>query len=187
MSDLDQNSKVGTSTDELSQRRRALLKGSAVAIPAILTLRSGSAFAATSLSCAAKTQKPNPVPVAASTLDDNWYRIQTKCRELTLVSSPSDPKITVFKKPNTSKWYNVNTDSSNVSVAFVQSGPISDRKMKSNNGTGAEYSYISTTDCNVLAQVNANGKITGVIGASASGFPFASDSCVASLNQGILP
>jgi len=51
MSDLDNNSKLGISTDELSRRRRDLIKGSAVAIPAILTLRSGSALADTSASC----------------------------------------------------------------------------------------------------------------------------------------
>ena len=86
MSDLDHNSKVGISTDKLSQRRRALIKGSAVAIPAILTLRSGSALAATSTLLA--LQKSRQQILLDSCYNcfglegDTWLRQSTDCRVL---------------------------------------------------------------------------------------------------------
>ncbi len=97
MSDLDHNTKVGISTDELSQRRRALLKGSAVAIPAILTLRSGSALAATSRLLRCKTRRLIQYrSLSRSTTDDSWFRIKTSAENL---SGAAYIKITVFKMP----------------------------------------------------------------------------------------
>ena len=189
MSDLDHNSKVGTSADKLSQRRRALIKGSAVAIPAILTLRSGSALAATSSTCFEKYSNSSPAGVVAN--DDIWFREKTDCRVLTKSQSPSvtvyrDPATPLTSPPSTStKWYSVDNDNSNVNLAFVDKLNGGSTKMISNNGnttTGVTYDYNTTTSCYVLVHVDANGDKTTVVGISTSEFLIASDSCYASLH-----
>ena len=193
MSDLDQNPKVGTSTDDLLQRRRALLKGSAVAVPAILTLRSGSALAATSISCIQKVQgaipPETPPTTVADPAADTWLRQSTHCRTLTNGSGT----ITVFRDPNTpllspetnaTKWYNINTDTSNVANAFVYQNS---NKMKDANGTGNIWDYNAANDnvCYVLMKVNSDGSFPNpqVYGAFTS-VSLNSESCMASLSQG---
>ena len=180
MSDLDHNSKVGTATDKLSQRRRALIKGSVVAIPAILTLRSGSALAATSVNCI-KTFPLVPHPLAVSTTPDGWHRAGTDCRTLSNKVGDTTTTLAVYKDPtdtsNTPKWYELTTDNRN-SVYFVdQNG----NGMKDNSGTSWKIDTNST--CNVLVQVNAAGNPTGVVGApETTSYSFAADSCYDSLH-----
>lgn len=164
--------------DKLSPKRRALIKGSALAIPAILTLRSGSALAATSISCALKTQDnpPTSKPSAVSTTDDNWLRSPTQCRTLTPSNPPATP-FDVYQDPtNPTYWYNVAVSNADTSVAFVDgaSGIMTN--------AGLNYTYSGSSTCYVLIQVDANGTQTNVVGASTSGFPFASDSCYQSLH-----
>lgn len=210
MSDLDQNSKVGTATDELSQRRRALLKGSAGVVPAILTLRSGSTLAATSISCVTKVQSANPAvrppAIVEDAAVDTWLRQETKCRLLTNTLDPRDV-INVFQDPSdTDRWYKVDTTNSNKAVAFVDDGDNvqirsrngkkpksggqepnnigSGLQMKSNNGT---YTVSETKVCYVLVQVGPNGSQPNpkVYGASNAAV-LNSESCTSSLiNQPI--
>ena len=184
MSDLDQNSKVGTATDELSQRRRALLKGSAGVVPAILTLRSGSALAATSISCVTKVQSATPPATPPATVEDpavdTWLRQSTDCRQLTNTVSSGDV-VTVFKDPDEPKWYKIDTTNADEKVAFVDgvSG-----QMKSNNGIEPfqTYAFSETKTCYVLVQVGPNGSQpdSKVYGASTSAV-LNSESCATSL------
>ena len=210
MSDLDQNSKVGTATDELSQRRRALLKGSAGVVPAILTLRSGSALAATSISCVTKVQSANPAvrppAIVEDAAVDTWLRQETKCRVLTNTSNLNE-EVIVFQDPgNSKKWYKVDTTNSNEAVAFVDDGGNGEIKrkkgnrprfggqepnnigsglqMKSNNGNDPfqTYTYTKTKTCYVLVQVGPNGSQPNpkVYGASNAAV-LNSESCASSL------
>lgn len=107
-----------------SSKRRALIKGSATAVPMILTLRSGAAFAAISaVNCASNTQSflaanPGSAPVVLNEgSDDNWVRVQTTGRNIKIISlNGGDPpanavQFSIFKTPGTptgdpySKWF----------------------------------------------------------------------------------
>ncbi len=180
MSDLEHFPKPDTATDKLSQRRRALIKGSAIAIPAILTLRSGSALAMNeSASCALKIQQNPPTnrpDVVLVGSDDNWYRKTTECRTLSLKSSPTTT-LQVFRQPGGDNWYNVNSNTASGNP-FVDTVGVTNEM----NNNGVAYTYTSTSSCAVLVQVDEHGNETGVTGAASSGFPFASDSCYSSLH-----
>ena len=194
MSDLDQNSKVDTSTDGLSQRRREILKGSAVAIPAILTLRSGSALAAGSLTCQQKVPNGNPPVAAVDSLNsDNWLRTQTICRVLTEDTKSKRKKTkNVYRDPsNFDDWYEESTISTSKRVRYrnipdqVNSKNGQDNRKKMVDNLSPKTTYLIDKDnqpCYVLIQVGSNGKPTGLYGASDPGtFPFASNSCETSL------
>jgi hypothetical protein len=185
MSNLDHNSKAETSPDKLSHRRRALVKGSAAVVPAILTLRSGSALAATSISCALRIQQNPPVggavPAVSTAADDNWLRAKTKCKKVTIGGSD----VIVFLdplNPTQNKWYPVTGNNKGPSV-YVDVLPKRMQKMIAPDGK--TYKCSTESECWVLVQVDPNGIKTGVVGAAAPGtFPFATDSCAASLSQG---
>lgn len=58
----------------ISRRRRALIKGSAAAVPVIMTLRSGSAVAMSSSHCLENNATETPEPVKNLADADNWLR-----------------------------------------------------------------------------------------------------------------
>ena len=123
MSNLDHNSNVGTSEDRLSQRRRALIKGSAIAIPAILTLRSGSALAVASSTCVEKYSNEAPLGVTSNN-SDVWLKNRLNCRTLTRPGVV--PDVQVYRDPTTplvdnssTKWYSIDKDNCNVDSAYV--------------------------------------------------------------------
>lgn len=183
MSDLDQNSKVGTSTDELSQRRRALLKGSAVAVPAILTLRSGSALAAGSLTCIDKIPNGDPPVAAVDKVDsDNWFRTNTTCRKLQQ-NSTTLLKFVYQDPGNLNNWYEESTISTLGRVLYKNVDGSSNEMV--DDAAPTPHTYLIELDnqpCYVLIQVGSDGKPTGLYGASDPGtFPFASNSCETSL------
>lgn len=192
MSDLDHGSEPNISPDELSQRRRALIKGSAIAVPAILTLRSGSALAATSASCLLAPGQANPPGVVDAILTgDDWLRQSTKCRT---IKSGGTTKH-VFKDPNTAldRWYeydpvaNTGNNSNAGNYWTTTSGNDTSGQMKY-QGTGAGYSYpvapstVGTTTCYVLVQLNADGTKSGVVGAPTLSAYLATESCYDSIS-----
>jgi hypothetical protein len=180
MSDLDHSSEPNIATDKLSQRRRALMKGSAVAIPAILTLRSGSALAAQS--AASCLVLGGDAPVAIDTYPsppavDDWLRQTTFCQTIHKQNS-SDPNIDVFLKPGTpNTWYETSVNSNN---------PISYSKQNATTFIRSDsivYDIIGTQrTCYVLVLLNQDGTKSGVYGAPGSSYYLATESCYDSIN-----
>jgi hypothetical protein len=170
MNDLNQVSIADVPIEKLSEKRRAFIKRSSIAIPAVLTLHSGAALAATSLSCIVKNQAnpPKPTPAGVTSATDNWGRVQTKCVTLST-------HVTVFEWPvNSQFWYDATEN--NHSTPYIQQSP--NLIWKQNNGPNITATS-AITPCYVLVEFDQNGNITGY-GATTT-FAGASTSCLTSL------
>lgn len=187
----NQPSNSSLPADKLSQKRRALIKGSAVALPAILTFRNASAVPfLVSASCSAKlkTSGVDRESIAAtqssSTSSDGWVRVPTKLATLTKVTTPTSPNpetINVFSQ-DTVKWYADTTNTLSAEYFTVSSSDST--KMVKNSGSAIEYTYTTPTDGAVLIQIDNNGNTIAHGKASATGdFPYASSSCWTSLGH----
>lgn len=172
--------------EKLSKRRRAFIKGTAVALPAVLTLRNGSAFAAESLSCLAK--QANATPATLATVSDGYVRDQTKCR---VIRRSSTTKITVYEYPvGSGVWFPETSNSTDLLNSYheVSPNPVNGIYKMVKNNTTDTYTYFPNFDqpCYVLAQLDPN---TGlrvnppVVGPKGSNQPnvVATNSCMASL------
>jgi len=122
------------SGDGVSKKRRALVKGSAVAVPAILTLRSGAALAATSNGqCAANNQllaqrlEPDALPSktnfngAFST--DPWVRQTVDCRFLRNADQTNKTdEFWVFESPfKPGEWFK-ESENTGSSIKYADAG-----------------------------------------------------------------
>jgi hypothetical protein len=157
MEKLEMSSQNQQKQKVTSSKRRALIKGSATAVPMVLTLRSGAAFAAISaVNCASNTQtflaaNPGSAPeVLKEGSDDNWVRVLTTGRIIKIVSfkggavpdSYNTTPFSIFKTPGTldgdpyAKWFKTvkNTSYSFHFVEFVEPPTIPDPT----NPTGPE-------------------------------------------------
>ncbi len=185
-----------------SSKRRALIKGSATAVPLVLTLRSGAAFAATSATaCVVNTQNflqnnPDQKPVtlleSGNSETVSYVRVLTTGRVLEQinVAAGATPEIlAVFLDPNSpypdgtiARWYNV--DENNMSMTYYTNVQGSVR-MVNNNGTKTYKVTDEQTDCAVLCYINSDGTpYSPAVYGSAPGdgtFPFATTSCMASI------
>jgi hypothetical protein len=135
--------------DSLAQKRRNFLKRSA-ALPVVLTLSNGSAFAAVSISCLAKmadpNKAPNPMPATVVTSPDGWNRYETRCRNLDGIGL-------VYEFPKDSDhWFPENTRSTNPD--FYKTVSQSPNLMAQDNVQGgSQYSFNTTESCYVLAML----------------------------------
>ncbi len=93
MNDNDQLKKMTansiSSKSNVAEKRRALLKGSAVMVPAIFTLKSGAAFALSSTgTCVSRDKVQAQAQITSNTLQvlqdpqDTWLRKAVPCRTL---------------------------------------------------------------------------------------------------------
>ena len=168
---LNQEAKTKISTEGLSEKRRSFLKGSAVTIPAILTLHSGSALAASSLSCIANNHNtpPNPVPDTETAALDKWGRAPSQ--SVTLSNN-----VTLFQWPlTTGNWYDATKDTN--STPYYQQGASLNWKL---NNSGSDIPANGTiTPSFVLVEFDNSGAIIGY--GATSPFAGASNSCLTSL------
>ncbi len=192
-----------------SSKRRAIIKGSATAVPLVLTLRSGAAFAATSATaCVVNTQtflQNNPDQKPVTLLENgqseaiSYVRILTTGRVLVEVDANNNPvaggqTLAVFLDPNSpypdgsvARWYNV--DENNMSMTYYtnESGSTGGiGGIMVNNANSKKYKITDEqTDCAVLCYVDSNGMpYNPPVYGSAPGdgsFPFATTSCMASI------
>jgi len=180
------NKNLQDSTANTSARRR-LVRG-AFAAPAALTLYSGSAFAATSLSCVAKevNHPTYPGPVTNPLPSDTYLRVPLY--SLAGQTAPStwirgsDINLLARQIPGTNPPYITNTQwqcfsagSSNVKINTVTVTPLpgtvyAGQPSRIRNGAPPQKS-----DSYVAIRIDNNGKIVGVVGV---GVPNASTSAV---------
>lgn len=143
--------------DDLASRRRAFIKGSALLLPAVLTLRNGSAFAAVSLTCLdkqAQAQPLSPPELLTAKGVDNFLRDETVCR--TITPENDGVSFTVYQYPlGTNRWYPIFANSTS-STYYVE---ISKSLMQANSLTGAHYKIALGQDSTmyILAVLNMNG------------------------------
>ncbi len=198
MSSIDKHQK----DNKPSSKRRAIIKGSATAVPLVLTLRSGAAFAATSATaCVVNTQnflKNNPDSKPVTLLENgqsetiSYVRVLTTGRvleEINVAPGATPETLAVFLDPNSpypdgsiARWYNV--EENNMSMTYYTNAQGSVR-MVNNSGSKTYRVTEEQTDCGVLCYVNAEGMpYSPPVYGSAPGdgsFPFATTSCMASI------
>lgn len=104
--------------EKLKQRRRALIKAAA-ATPAVLTLPSGAALAAASLTCKDKSQtiaQADPPP-GARTFNDDWMRYRVPAFSIKQPGGPVKgfeyPAGTWYKVDGAGKAYSINLQPGN--------------------------------------------------------------------------
>lgn len=172
-----------------SSKRRALIKGSATAVPMILTLRSGAAFAETSISCAKRIQdslKEQPKVLLEEGETEalmNFVRTETRGVMLTLEKGSGDQTVAVFENPALpGNWIDdrLNTRNGQAS-AFTE---VDGSKKMEQKSTDSVYTYTKIQICQVITFIDEYGKMWNppAYGASTDGstFPYASTSCYAS-------
>ena len=171
-----------------SPKRRAIIKGSATAMPMVLTLNSGSAFAALSTIPICNTQRPATHPPTMVRAGDGWTRTITKGRYYSGIGLVYlDPR-----SSNPEKWYQVHK--SNVTGApFItktkdDGSTVLVVEFWANNPDVKEYIPESNEfPCLVLVHLTPEGKFSGVIGRDSSGaLPFMTSSCYNSVIQAIV-
>ena len=74
-SSITEANKDATKTTAVSTRRRRLIKASAAAVPAIMTLRSGAALALTSLDCRDRESARAFAADKLTYIPDEWVRV----------------------------------------------------------------------------------------------------------------
>ena len=183
--------------NDLSSKRRSLLKGSASSIPLILTLRSGAAFATQSAHCLTESSPDDPQPLVEA--EDTWFRIPTIGRVIKPKGGGNN--ITIFLNPDPAifvnsldandergQWYSAESNSISGAVykqKFKNGAPLKDAKdryIMDQNGNkfkviGPDY------NCFVTAALTDNGEFTSPFksGTLEPGDFLASGSCMTSL------
>lgn len=150
--DLNQELIVSTTP---SVRRRVLLKGSAAALPALLTLRSGAAIAVTSASICtvdneSLAQTENP-PAISVTEDPIWVRQEAQCLMVTNDKGTTKLQIYTTGDPGVfdTLWYT--GDNLNVFFNYNATENTIDYEGGSFDTLG------SPSTCYVIVRVNADG------------------------------
>ncbi|BCG64822.1 MAG: hypothetical protein methR_P2615 [Methyloprofundus sp.] len=179
---------------KVSGKRRLLMKGAAGTVPAILTLRSGAAFAMTSAeTCIAKDNReagtaPSPDVLTVDN-SDVWVRSQVACLTLRLTSDPFSPTFQVYGEDfSVSEWrhedyiYNSADPSEQVTYAFT-GGVLTEV----GGDPAITYSVISVTYCYVLVVMDEGGQPIEIGNALpvTTGLPYVTGSCWASAAPGL--
>lgn len=157
-----------------SLRRRALVKGSAAALPAIFTLRSGAVFAVGSSTVRTVARcmdmaATRPEPAAISEVEDEWFRRQTVCRTLQPLDSNSEPSgepFVVYLVPDTENWKNADKTQKWIDLQpGPNSTPLAQQQMQlqSDGVVGGPIANVTVSDtpCFVLVLVDAQGMEVG--------------------------
>jgi hypothetical protein len=155
-------------------------------MPMVLTLNSGSAFAAVSAAAACAIQKPGTHPHPAMTIKDSWKRTRTKgmyCEGIGVLDL-------VFLDPwsTPERWYQINQNNTTGTPFMMK---IKDDGTKvmihaagANNPNALEYPATSREfGVLILVHVTPDGMLTGVVGYDNSGnLPFMTVSCFDSIH-----
>lgn len=146
--------------DAKTRARRRLLRGS-FAVPAVLTLASGSALAAKSATCLAKaTSKTSTAPLITGTPSDTFLRVR-----LEQYTESSTTKYAVTR----SSFGSIPVDSSFWSATTTwQQFDKDNNQVIGSQQTGSIPGGSSTTNYYVALRLNASGKIVG-LGTSGGG------------------
>lgn len=183
---------IADSDGKISGKRRTLVKGAIGAAPAILTLRSGAAFALNSAQmCVAKANDlaaDTQPAILSSTTDDVWLRKQVFCRTLTKEAGSGSDTIKVYNENDSSTdWRHENyTGSSSGEIGLYDEfthGGATKMKLQTQTGNSPRYTFTESEACYVLVQVNAAGEVVGY-GQAAIGTPYVTESCWASAMGG---
>lgn len=190
------------SNDKLSGKRRALMKGAAAAVPVVLTMRSGAAFAATSMgSCVARDNfnagnvKPDVLIYPLSPeIGDGWVRRAGFCRRLKpVIGSGSQFDTYNFTENAMSKWQResntvLEQTVINKEYTFVRPGIMRD------SSTQVEYQIVSARACSFLVHINPLTDVSQPMAdfnvgnaeslPGGAGLPYIQGSCWASVNPG---
>lgn len=173
---------VENRNESLLKRRRDFIKKTSVAVPVVLTLRSGSVFAAESATCAVKLKGiATPPPTVTNSEDKTWLRFKTECvsvvkvlKPATTTTDPNTNQVTTvpaeLDDPNNAKqvyfaplasssghgWFEYNQDNSGTPLLTVDDMNNKDK-----------WSQLSSPSaCYVLKQYDDQGKDTGIVGPS---------------------
>ncbi len=174
----------------MSPKRRAIIKGSATAMPMILTLRSGAAFAAVSTEDTSKFMcndlKPATHPNSVSMTMDEWKRVETIGRNVPGIG----PMGIIFLDPrnfDAERWFPI-TDNNITGTAYVTRTKDDGTTVlvaESDAGNPNAIEYIPSSGeytCYALVHVTQEGKWTKVVGFDKSGnLPFTTTSCYNSM------
>jgi len=186
---VDLNSKV-------SGKRRLFVKGAAGAVPAVLTLRSGAAFALNSAEMC--VTKDNGQAVAANpdvlTPDntDIWVRTQVGIREVSLSAGTGSP-FSIYEDPDSpGLWrhenYVVGSLLPSELRTFSDTILPSPQDMVESGAPGIFYEVLSTSVRYILVIMDPEGAPID-IGQSAptsNGLPYITGSCWASASPGLV-
>ena len=177
---------------KISGKRRTLIKGAIGAAPAVLTLRSGAAFALNSAEMCVATDNSrafgqNPeVLIAPADLDnDIWLRKLVYCRTLTQNGDPSNT-FDVYNEVTdaTSGWRHeeFGDGGSNTSRTFDVSGG----NMKETGTSSPTYNYTASAECYVLVIMDGTGYPVDIGKAVPVGdtLPYITNSCWCSATPG---
>ena len=180
------------SDHKVSAKRRTLVKGTIGALPAVLTLRSGAAFALDSSEVCvsfdnAKAASQNPAIIRDNS-DDIWVREPIYYREVLDVSDSS-----TFKVYHEDPMAEDNWRSEDYIMGVIGAGatyedadpfpaPGSELGMVVTGGdeTDPKFQYSATVPGYALAVMSDTGSKTGIIGnaaANANGLPYITNSC----------
>ncbi|NOQ15574.1 MAG: hypothetical protein GQ581_00785 [Methyloprofundus sp.] len=173
---------------KVSAKRRLFVKGAAGAVPAVLTLRSGAAFALSSAEmCNIKDNGVAGAGLSVITEDntDPWLRKELVCRELD-INGDGSSIVTVYPDPFIAdKWraedYNSSIPPSGdiyVDTPFTlpDLDPVT---MNIDGDTSSTYSYAAVTRF-VLVVMNDSGTAVDLGAANSngnSGLPYITTSC----------
>lgn len=169
----------------VSPKRRAIIKGSATAMPVVLTLRSGSAFAAASTTTC-NNVRPAVHPNVLVQTSDDWKRVQTVARFVPGIGT-SD---IVYRDPRSvaERWLAV-TENNIAGTPYItktkaDGTTVFIAEADLNNPTAIEYIPTSQEIAvSILVHVTPQGKWTNVVGFDSSGnLPFMTTSCFNSIN-----
>lgn len=94
-----------TEPDKKKQRRRDILKAAA-GVPAVFTLPTGAALAATSLTCVAKGIKNLPTPGGVTTSSDTWIRFRVPAISFNKTASGTVTSVNGFRLSKSGGGYN---------------------------------------------------------------------------------
>lgn len=167
-----------------SQKRRALVKGSAAVLPAIFTLRSGAVFAfgsstsrtvAQCIEVAATRAEPDPV----TDFEDEWFRRETLYRSLKRDDDGSDFSVYLIPDSDPPTWSDKENNDQWRDIPPVD--PLVPLQMQSlGDGSTATVTDFDVPSF-VLVLVDANGMETGfAVSSDGTGSPLIL-SCMASI------
>ncbi|CCE23588.1 hypothetical protein [Methylotuvimicrobium alcaliphilum] len=189
MSDIKQPNIAYSDQDKISGKRRTLVKGAIGAAPAILTLRSGAAFALNSAQmCVARANDlaaDTEPAILSSTTDDVWLRKEVFCRTLTEDGGSGNSTFKVYNESDiNTDWRHENySGSSSGEIGlydeFITQGGETKMSLKGQSGVSPSYTFTPSEPCYVLFQVDAEGNVVDY-GQAVSGTPYITESCWAS-------
>lgn len=172
----------------VSPKRRALIKGSATAMPMVLTLRSGSAFAAVSIAdtFTCNDLKPSAHPNSVTMNMDEWKRVETLGRNV-LGIGPMDIVFLDPRRFDAERWFSI-TENNITGTPYITKTKddgtiVMVAESDASNPNATEYTPSSSEfTCYALVHVTSEGKWTKVVGYDKTGsLPFTTTSCYNSM------